>query len=58
MDKFQDLLRRVDEALAEASLNGGADTKTATLAGQRADLEKALVAAEEAWLELSAEAEA
>ena len=57
MEKFQDLIRRVDEALAAASANGGADPKTAALAGRRIELERALAAAEEAWIELSAEAE-
>ena len=57
MEKFQDLIRRVDEALATASANGGADPKTAALAGRRIELERALAAAEEAWIELSAEAE-
>ena len=57
MEKFQDLIRRVDEALAAASANGGADPKTAALAARRIELERALAAAEEAWIELSAEAE-
>ncbi len=57
MEKFQDLIRRVDAALAAASASGGSDPKTAALAGQRAELERALTAAEEAWLELSAEAD-
>ncbi len=55
MEKFQDLLLRIDEALATASASGGADGKAAVLAAQRAELEKALVAAEEAWLALSEE---
>ena len=58
MNRFQDLLRRVDEALAEASAPGGDALKIAGLAEKRADLERALAASEEAWLELSAEAEA
>jgi ATP-binding cassette, subfamily F, member 3 len=57
MEKFQDLIRRVDEALATASADGGAALKIAALGGQRAELERALMATEEAWLELSAEAE-
>jgi ATP-binding cassette subfamily F protein 3 len=56
MNRFQDLLRRVDEALAEASAPGGDALKIAGLAEKRADLERALTASEEAWLELSAEA--
>ena len=58
MNRFQDLLRRVDEALAEASAPGGDALKIADLSEKRADLERALIASEEAWLELSAEAEA
>ena len=58
MNRFQDLLRRVDEALAQASAPGGDALKIADLAEKRADLERALTASEEAWLELSVEAEA
>jgi ATP-binding cassette, subfamily F, member 3 len=57
MNRFQDLLRRVDEALAEASARGGEALKIAELATKRAELEQALVASEEAWFELSTEAE-
>jgi ATP-binding cassette subfamily F protein 3 len=57
MSKFQDLIARIDEALAAASASGGANPKAAALASQRAELEKALVAAEEAWLELSSAVE-
>ena len=57
MSRFQDLLRRVDEALAEAGATGGDALKLADLAARRGDLERALTAAEEAWLELSEEAE-
>jgi ATP-binding cassette subfamily F protein 3 len=57
MNRFQDLLRRVDEALAEASERGGDALKIAELATKRAELEQALAASEEAWFELSAEAE-
>ena len=57
IEKFQDLIRRVDEALAAASVNGGADPKTAALAGRRIELERALAVAEETWFELSAKAE-
>ena len=56
MSRFQDLLRRVDEALVEAGASGGDALKTADLAARRVDLERALTAAEEAWLELSEEA--
>jgi ATP-binding cassette subfamily F protein 3 len=58
MQRFQDLLRRVDEALAEASETPGDSAKAIDLASKRAELEAALAAAEEAWLELSAQAEA
>ena len=58
MNRFQDLLRRVDQALALASAPGGDALKIADLAEKRADLERALTASEEAWLELSVEAEA
>ena len=57
MSRFQDLLRRVDEALVEAGASGGDALKMADLAARRGDLERALTAAEEAWLELSEEAE-
>ena len=57
MTRFHDLLRRVDEALAEASARGGDAVKIADLATKRAELERALMASEEAWFELSAEAE-
>ncbi|MBV8473207.1 MAG: ATP-binding cassette domain-containing protein, partial [Hyphomicrobiales bacterium] len=58
MSRFQDLLRRVDEALAQAGETGGNPAQVADLAGKRAELERALTAAEEAWLELSAQVEA
>ena len=57
MNRFQDLLRRVDEALAEASARGGEALKIAELAAKRAELERALTATEEAWFEMSAEVE-
>ena len=56
MSRFQDLLRRVDEALMEASAGGDA-RKIADLAQRRGELERALASAEEAWLELSEQAE-
>ena len=52
MNRFQDLLRRVDEALAQASARGGDALKIAELAAKRAELERALIATEEAWFEL------
>ncbi len=57
IDRFRDLLRRVDEALTEASARGGDALKMADLAGKRADLERALTASEESWLELSEQSE-
>ncbi len=57
MSRFHDLLRRVDEALAKASLHNDDVVKIAELAAKRAELERALTATEEAWFELSAEAE-
>ncbi len=56
MSRFQDLLRRVDEALMEASAAGGDALKMADLAERRGELERALTSAEEAWLELSEQA--
>ncbi|MGO4872669.1 MAG: ATP-binding cassette domain-containing protein [Roseiarcus sp.] len=58
MHRFQDLLRRVDDALAQAGESAGNSTKVIDLAAKRVELERALSAAEEAWLELSAQAEA
>jgi ATP-binding cassette subfamily F protein 3 len=55
--RFEDLLRRVDAALAQAGAEGGEPAKIADLASKRAELERALVVAEEAWLELSAQIE-
>ena len=57
MTRFQDLLRRVDEALAKASARNGDAAKIAELAAKRAELERALTATEQAWFELSAEVE-
>ena len=57
MERFRDLIRRVDEALADASASGGDAVKMADLAGRRGDLERALISTEEAWLELAEQAE-
>ncbi|MGA8587159.1 MAG: ABC transporter ATP-binding protein, partial [Roseiarcus sp.] len=57
VNRFHDLLRRVDEALAQASARGGDAVKIADLAEKRVELERALTASEQAWFELSAEAE-
>jgi ATP-binding cassette subfamily F protein 3 len=58
INRFQDLLRRIDQALAEASAAGGDALKIADLAQRRGDLERALASTEEAWLELSTQVEA
>ena len=58
MARFQDLLRRIDAALAQAGASGGDPRKMADLAQRRGDLERALASAEQAWLELSERAEA
>ena len=57
MTRFQDLLRRVDEALAKSSARNGDAAKIAELAAKRAELERALTATEQAWFELTAEVE-
>jgi ATP-binding cassette subfamily F protein 3 len=58
MHKFQDLLRRIDEALAATGRTAGNTPQVVGLAAKRAELERALTQTEEAWLELSARAEA
>ncbi len=58
MQRFQELLTRVDEALAKAAVDGAASPQAIDLAEKRRQLELALVAAEETWLELSVKAEA
>jgi ATP-binding cassette subfamily F protein 3 len=57
MRRFEDLLRRVDEALAAAGA-GGEAAKIADLASKRGELERALTAAEEVWLDLASQVEA
>jgi ATP-binding cassette subfamily F protein 3 len=57
MNRFQDLLRRIDDALTQASARGGDAAKMADLAAKRAELERTIVATEKAWFELTAEAE-
>jgi ATP-binding cassette subfamily F protein 3 len=57
MNRFQDLLRRIDDALTQASARGGDAAKMADLAAKRADLERAIIATEKAWFELTADAE-
>jgi ATP-binding cassette subfamily F protein 3 len=58
MQRFQELLARVDAALAKAAQEGAMSAQSIDLAAKRAELERALVVAEESWLELSAKAEA
>ena len=58
MHRFQDLLRRIDEALAKSSETAGNSAKVVDLAQKRGELEKALLATEETWLALSSQAEA
>jgi ATP-binding cassette subfamily F protein 3 len=58
MHKFQDLLRRIDQALASSSPTAGATPQVVGLAAKRTELERALLQTEEEWLELSARAEA
>jgi ATP-binding cassette subfamily F protein 3 len=58
MHKFQDLLRRIDEALAASGQTAGNTPQVVGLAAKRAELERALMQTEETWLELSTRAEA
>jgi ATP-binding cassette, subfamily F, member 3 len=58
MHRFQDLLRRLDEALAKSSDTANNSAKVIDLAQKRRELEKALLATEETWLALSSQAEA
>ena len=58
MHRFQDLLRRIDEALAKTGETANNSAKVVDLAQKRSELEMALLAAEETWLALSSEAEA
>jgi ATP-binding cassette subfamily F protein 3 len=58
MHKFQDLLRRIDEILAKTGQTAANTPQVIDLATKRAELERALTQTEEAWLELSAKAEA
>jgi ATP-binding cassette subfamily F protein 3 len=58
MRKFQDLIARIDAALADPAVFKRDPAKAAQLSAQRGDLEKALVVAEEDWLALTNEFEA
>ncbi|WP_036259210.1 ABC-F family ATP-binding cassette domain-containing protein [Methylocapsa aurea] len=57
MRKFQDLIQRIDMALATPKAFAKDPAKAAQLAAQRGDLETALMAAEEEWLALTSDAE-
>jgi ATP-binding cassette subfamily F protein 3 len=58
MAKLQDLITRIDAALADPAVFGKDPAKAAQLGAQRGDLEKALVVAEEDWLALTSAFEA
>ncbi len=58
MAKFQNLIARIDGALADRDAFVAAPQKTAQLAKQRSELAKALASAEDEWLLLSAEQDA
>ncbi len=58
MHKFQDLLRRIDQALASSNPTAGATPQVVGLAAKRTELERALLQTDEEWLEPSARAEA
>jgi ATP-binding cassette subfamily F protein 3 len=58
MRKFQDLVERIDKALANPAAFAKDPAKAAQLAAQRGELEKALGGAEEEWLELTSRFEA
>jgi ATP-binding cassette subfamily F protein 3 len=55
--KFESLIARVDEALADPDAFVRGPQKAAQLAVQRRDLQRALAGAEEEWLKLSSELE-
>ncbi|MBV9394401.1 MAG: ABC-F family ATP-binding cassette domain-containing protein [Methylobacteriaceae bacterium] len=57
IEKFEDLILRVDAALADADVFMREPHKAAQLATQRRDLEQALAVVEEKWLRLSSELE-
>jgi ATP-binding cassette, subfamily F, member 3 len=58
VEKFTQLLARVDEALAAPDAFSRNPQEAAKLASQREELARALASAEEQWLELASEAEA
>ena len=53
MRKFQDLVERIDKALANPATFTKDPAKAAQLSAQRGELERALTVAEEEWLELT-----
>jgi ATP-binding cassette, subfamily F, member 3 len=53
MSKFQDLISRIDETLANPAIFAKDAAKAALLSAQRGELERLLVAAEEEWLSLT-----
>jgi ATP-binding cassette subfamily F protein 3 len=57
MQRFEELLTRIDEELAKAAREGVVSAQAIDLAVKRRELERALLAAEESWLELSARAD-
>jgi ATP-binding cassette, subfamily F, member 3 len=57
MHRFQDLLRRIDEALANSGAAASNSAKVVDLAQKRGEVERALMATEEAWLALSSQVE-
>ena len=57
MNQFQKLMARIDEALSAPDAFTKDPAKASQLAGQRAELERALAKIEEEWLLLSEEAE-
>ena len=58
MAKFADLMRRIDDALAVPDAFLKDPTKASQLSRQRAELERAIAAAETEWLDLTEEYEA
>ena len=58
MQKFEDLRRRIDEALSAPDAFTAKPGRAGEIAQQRAELERALAAAEDEWLELTSELEA
>jgi ATP-binding cassette subfamily F protein 3 len=55
--KFENLIARIDSALADPDAFKREPQKASQLAAQRRDLQQALAGAEEEWLQLSSELE-